>query len=90
MTLKEKNICKTKRCLQRKILLKVPQRNILVTMQEQITVKDRKSAVILGDSMTKLLNSWKMAKRIQSNCKIYVQTSFGATVLCMDDYMKLS
>ena len=40
--------------------------------------------------MTKLLNSWKMAKRIQSNCKIYVQTSFGATVLCMDDYMKLS
>ena len=81
MTLKEKKICKTKRYLQRKILLKVPQRNILVTMQEQITVKD---------SMTKLLNSWNMAKRIQSNCKIYVKTFFGATVLCMDDYMKLS
>ena len=81
MTLKEKKICKTKRYLQRKILLKVPQRNILVTMQEQITVKD---------SMTKLLNSWKMTKRIQSNCKIYVKTFFGATVLCMDDYMKLS
>ena len=84
MTLKEKNIYKTKRYLQRKILLKVPQRNILVTIQEQITM------VILDDSMTKLLNIWEMAKRIQSSCKIYVKTFFGATVLCMNDYMKPS
>ena len=29
-----------------------------------------------------------MAKKIQSNCKIYVKTISGATVLCMEDYMK--
>ena len=31
-----------------------------------------------------------MAKRIQSNCKIYVKTFSGATVSCMGDYMKPS
>ena len=40
--------------------------------------------------MTKLLNDWEMAKRIQSNCKIYVKTFSGATVSCMEDYMKPS
>ena len=31
-----------------------------------------------------------MAKKIQSNCKIYVKTFSGATVSCMEDYMKPS
>ena len=44
--------------------------------------------IILGDSMTKLLNGWQMAKEIQSNCKIYVKTFSGATVSCIEDYMK--
>ena len=44
--------------------------------------------VILGDSMTILLNDWEMAKRIKSNCKIYVKTFSGATVSCIKDYMK--
>ena len=35
---------------------------------------NKKTVIILGDSMTKLLNGWEMAKRIQSNCKIYVKT----------------
>ena len=39
--------------------------------------------------MTKLLNGWEMAKKIQSNCKIYVKTLSGATVSFMEDYMKL-
>ena len=43
--------------------------------------------IILGDSMTKLLNGWEMAKRIQSNCKVYAKMFFRATVLPMD-YMK--
>ena len=44
MKSKEKKMLlyKTKRYLQRKILLKVPQRNILVTIEEQIALKDRK------------------------------------------------
>ena len=31
-----------------------------------------------------------MAKRIQSDCKIYVKSFSGATVSCMEDYMKPS
>ena len=31
-----------------------------------------------------------MAKRIRSNCKIFVKTFSGAMVSCMDDYMKPS
>ena len=48
-------------------------------------LRNKKSVIILGDSMTKLLNGWEMAKRIQSNCKIYVKTFSGATVSCMED-----
>ena len=51
---------------------------------------NKKSVIILSDSMTKLLNGWEMTKRIQSNCKIYVKTFSGATVSCMEDYMKSS
>ena len=46
--------------------------------------------IVLGDSMTKLLDSWGMAKRIQSRCKICVKTFSGAMVSCMEDYMKPS
>ena len=46
--------------------------------------------VILADSITKLLNGWEMTKRIQSDCKIYVKSFSGATVSCMEDYMKPS
>ena len=51
---------------------------------------NKKSVIILGDSMTKLLNGCKMAKKTQSNCKIYVKTFSGATVSFMEDYMKPS
>ena len=50
---------------------------------------NKKSVIILRDSMTKLLNGWELAKRIQSNCKIYVKTFSRATVSCVEDYMKL-
>ena len=46
--------------------------------------------VILDGSITKLLNGWEMTKRIQSDCKIYVKSFSGATVSCMEDYMKPS
>ena len=51
---------------------------------------NKKSVIILGDSMTKLLNGWEMAKRIQSNSKIYLKTFSGETFSCMEDYMKPS
>ena len=51
---------------------------------------NKKSVIILGDIMTKLLNGWEIVKRIQSNCKIYMKAFSGATVSCMEDYIKLS
>ena len=43
MTLKEKKMLlyKTKRYLQKTISFKVPQRNVLVTIEEQITITDQ-------------------------------------------------
>ena len=49
-----------------------------------------KSVVILGDSMTKSLNGYEMAKKTSTTCKIYVQSFSGATTADMEDYMKPS
>ena len=51
---------------------------------------DKRSVVVLGDSMTKLLNGWEMAKKLEANCKVFVKTFSEATVSCMEDYMKPS
>ena len=51
---------------------------------------NRKSLIILDYSMTKLLNGWEMAKRIQSNCEFYVKKFSGATASYMEDYLKPS
>ena len=40
--------------------------------------------------MTKMLNGSEMAKKIQSNYKIYVKKFSEATVSCVEDYMKPS
>ena len=52
--------------------------------------RSRKSVVILGDSMTKSLNDYEMAKKKNTNCKIYVKSFSGATTANMEDYMKPS
>ena len=51
---------------------------------------DKRSVVVLGDSMTKLLNGWEMVKKLEATCKVFVKTFSGATVSCMEDYMKPS
>ena len=72
-----------------------PEKNITQSSTEKHTSHDirannskrsrnKKSVVVLGDNMTKLLNGWEMAKKIQSNCKVYVKTFSGAAVSCMD------
>ena len=50
----------------------------------------RKSVVILGDSMAKSLNGYEMAKKTNTNCKIYIKSISGATTADMEDYMKPS
>ena len=46
--------------------------------------KKEKSVVILGDSMVKHLNRWKMFKKIK-NFKVYVRSFPCAKVQCMDN-----
>ena len=52
--------------------------------------KDKKSVVVLGDSMLKLLNGYEMSKRVNSDCNVYVKSFSGATTQCMEDYIKPS
>ena len=95
MTLKEKKMLlyKTKRYLQGKHFTQSSTEkhfNHNTRANNSKISGKKKSVIILGDSMTKLLNGWEMAKKIQSNCKIFVKTFSGATVSCMEDYMKPS
>ena len=50
----------------------------------------KKLVIILGDSMIKHTNGWKIAKKLKPKCKIFVITFPGATTQCMADYMKPS
>ena len=47
-----------------------------------------KSVVRVGVTIIKHLNDWKMAKKIKSNCQIFVKSFPRTTVSCMVDYMK--
>ena len=67
-----------------------PEKDVTPSFNRKRPSHDKKSVVILGDSMTKLLNGWDMAKKIQTNCKVFIKTFSGATVSCMEDYMKPS
>ena len=50
----------------------------------------RKLFIILGGSMIKHRNGWKIAKKLKPECKNFVITFPGATTQCMADYMKPS
>ena len=44
----------------------------------------------MGDSKVKHINRWKISKRLQSDCKVYMKQFSGAKTKCMKDYMKPS
>ena len=67
-----------------------PEKDVTQSFNRKRPSHDKKSLVILGDSMTKLLNGWDMAKKIQTNCKVFIKIFSGATVSRMEDYMKPS
>ena len=50
----------------------------------------QKSIIILGDSMSKHFNGWKMSRKLQGNCKVNVKHFSGAKTKCMKDYIKPS
>ena len=49
-----------------------------------------KSVIILGDSMIKHTNGWKISRNLKANCKVYAKAFPGATTQCMMDCMKPS
>ena len=84
----EENVTlQSKRYLQRKILLKITWRSLLVTIQEQVNQIGNQK--ICGNSRWQY-NQTMTQKRIQSNCKIYVKTFSRARVSCVEDYVKPS
>ena len=50
----------------------------------------QKSIITLGDSMIKHVNGWKISRKLQGNCKVYVKHFSGAKTKCMKDYIKPS
>ena len=50
----------------------------------------RNSVKILGDSIIKHTNRWKLAKKLKPECKVFVRNFPGATTQSMADYMKPS
>ena len=59
----------------------------MIRIQIQI---NNKSITILGDSTIKNIESHKMRKCMINNEKVYVKSFPGATVKCMEDYIKPS
>ena len=53
-----------------------------------LTDKKKSNIYILGDSMVKHIEGWKLTKKIDKNHKIYVRSFPGAKVKCMKDYVK--
>ena len=52
------------------------------------TDKSNKNIYILGDSMVKHVEGWKLKKSIDKNQNVYVRSFSGAKVKCMKDYVK--
>ena len=52
-------------------------------------ISEKTNIVILGDSMIKHVNRYKMSNKLE-NCKVYVKSFSGSKVRCMKDHMKPS
>ena len=48
-----------------------------------------KNIFILGDSMVKHVEGWKLAKNVDRKHKVYVRSFPSVKVKCMKDYVKL-
>ena len=59
--------------------------------KERLPPKDKKNndtVYILGDSMVKHVEGWKVTKSINTDMKVYVRSFSGAKVKGMKDYVK--
>ena len=51
-------------------------------------MKIKKTIFILGGSMVKHVEGWKLSKNVDRKDKVYVRSFSSAKVKCMKDYVK--
>ena len=56
--------------------------------KETTTSEDKKAIFILGDSMVKHVEGWKLSKNIDRKHKVYDRSFSSTKVKCMKDYVK--
>ena len=57
--------------------------------KEPTTSEDKITISILGDSMVKHVEEWKLSKNVDRMHKVYVRNFSSAKLKCMKDYVKL-
>ena len=56
--------------------------------KEPTASEDKKNIFILGGSMVKHVEGWKLSKNVDRKDKVYVRSFSSAKVKCMKDYVK--
>ena len=57
--------------------------------KKKLAIKEKKKVFILGDSIFKFIQEWKITKKIGNKQNVYVRHFSGSKVNCMDNYVKL-
>ena len=52
--------------------------------------KNEKPIFVIGDSIVRHLNGWEMSKKLNANCKVFVETFSGAKTTRINNYVKPS
>ena len=56
--------------------------------KEPTASEDKKNIFILGGSMVKHVEGWKLSKNVDRKDKVYVRSFSSAKLKCMKDYVK--
>ena len=56
--------------------------------KETTTSEDKITIFVLGDSMVKHVEEWKLSKNVDRKHKVYVRNFSSAKLKCMKDYVK--
>ena len=52
--------------------------------------KNKNPIFVIGDSIVRHLNGWEMSKKLNANCKVFVEIFSGAKTTRMNNYVKPS
>ena len=71
-----------------KIRKQLDQRETIIKKRNPQPVKIKKIIFILGGSIVKHVEGWKLSKNVDRKDKVYVKSFSSAKVKCMKDYVK--